>query len=56
MTAAGDQTSCSSSAATRVSMVFQHFGLLPHRSLADNVAFGLEAFVASTKRVRREKA
>ncbi|MDQ3738484.1 MAG: betaine/proline/choline family ABC transporter ATP-binding protein [Actinomycetota bacterium] len=26
----------------RVSMVFQHFGLLPHRSLTDNVAFGLE--------------
>lgn len=26
----------------KVSMVFQHFGLLPHRSLADNVAFGLE--------------
>ncbi len=26
----------------RVSMVFQHFGLLPHRTLADNVAFGLE--------------
>ncbi|MGI9028707.1 MAG: quaternary amine ABC transporter ATP-binding protein [Ilumatobacteraceae bacterium] len=26
----------------RVSMVFQHFGLLPHRDLADNVAFGLE--------------
>ena len=26
----------------RVSMVFQHFGLLPHRSLVDNVAFGLE--------------
>lgn len=26
----------------RVSMVFQHFGLLPHRSLIDNVAFGLE--------------
>ena len=25
----------------RVSMVFQHFGLLPHRSLVDNVAFGL---------------
>jgi hypothetical protein len=23
-------------------MVFQHFGLLPHRSLTDNVAFGLE--------------
>jgi len=26
----------------KVSMVFQHFGLLPHRSLLDNVAFGLE--------------
>lgn len=26
----------------KVSMVFQHFGLLPHRSLIDNVAFGLE--------------
>ena len=26
----------------RVSMVFQHFGLLPHRRIVDNVAFGLE--------------
>jgi glycine betaine/proline transport system ATP-binding protein len=26
----------------KVSMVFQHFGLLPHRTLEDNVAFGLE--------------
>ncbi|HEX5420198.1 MAG TPA: ATP-binding cassette domain-containing protein, partial [Gammaproteobacteria bacterium] len=26
----------------RVSMVFQQFGLLPHRSVIDNVAFGLE--------------
>ncbi len=26
----------------RVSMVFQHFGLLPHRNVLDNVAFGLE--------------
>ena len=26
----------------RVSMVFQHFGLLPHRRVIDNVAFGLE--------------
>ncbi len=26
----------------RVSMVFQHFGLLPHRRVLDNVAFGLE--------------
>ena len=27
---------------TKMSMVFQHFGLLPHRRLLDNVAFGLE--------------
>ncbi|MEI7743346.1 MAG: glycine betaine/L-proline ABC transporter ATP-binding protein [Chloroflexota bacterium] len=26
----------------RMSMVFQHFGLLPHRRVIDNVAFGLE--------------
>ncbi|GII91393.1 glycine/betaine ABC transporter ATP-binding protein [Sinosporangium siamense] len=26
----------------RVSMVFQHFGLLPHRRVVDNVAYGLE--------------
>jgi glycine betaine/proline transport system ATP-binding protein len=27
---------------THVSMVFQHFGLLPHRPVIDNVAYGLE--------------
>jgi glycine betaine/proline transport system ATP-binding protein len=26
----------------KVSMVFQHFGLFPHRTIADNVAYGLE--------------
>ena len=32
----------------RVAMVFQHFGLLPHRRVLDNVAYGLE--VAGTAR------
>jgi glycine betaine/proline transport system ATP-binding protein len=27
---------------TKVSMVFQHFGLLPHRKVVDNIAFGRE--------------
>ncbi|MFJ9647617.1 glycine betaine/L-proline ABC transporter ATP-binding protein [Streptomyces sp. NPDC101206] len=26
----------------RVAMVFQHFGLLPHRTVLDNIAYGLE--------------
>jgi glycine betaine/proline transport system ATP-binding protein len=38
-----------------VSMVFQHFGLLPHRSLLDNVAFGLEVRGVA-KPERRAKA
>src|SRR4051795_3351622 len=39
----------------RVSMVFQHFGLLPHRTLVDNVAFGLE-LQGVDKSKRRAKA
>ncbi len=39
----------------KVSMVFQHFGLLPHRSLIDNVAFGLE-LRGVDKKQRRERA
>ena len=36
----------------RFSMVFQHFGLLPHRRVIDNVAFGLE--IRGEGRVARE--
>lgn len=38
----------------KVSMVFQHFGLLPHRRIVENVAFGLEIQgVEKTERGRR---
>ncbi|NGO12277.1 betaine/proline/choline family ABC transporter ATP-binding protein [Streptomyces sp. HC44] len=39
----------------RASMVFQHFGLLPHRSVIDNVAYGLE-IQGVAKGERRERA
>jgi glycine betaine/proline transport system ATP-binding protein len=39
----------------QVSMVFQHFGLLPHRQVIDNVAYGLEVRGLS-KKERRAKA
>jgi glycine betaine/proline transport system ATP-binding protein len=38
----------------RVSMVFQHFALLPHRSVLDNIAYGLEIQgVGKADRMRR---
>ena len=39
----------------KMSMVFQHFGLLPHRSVVANVEFGLEVSGVE-KNIRREKA
>ncbi|MFF6851609.1 quaternary amine ABC transporter ATP-binding protein [Streptomyces antimycoticus] len=39
----------------RAAMVFQHFGLLPHRSVIDNVAYGLE-IQGMGKAERRAKA
>ena len=38
----------------RVAMVFQHYGLLPHRRVLDNVAFGLE--IQGVERDERYKA
>jgi glycine betaine/proline transport system ATP-binding protein len=38
-----------------MSMVFQHFGLFPHRRIIDNVAYGLE-IQRVDKSVRRKKA
>jgi glycine betaine/proline transport system ATP-binding protein len=39
----------------KVSMVFQHFGLLPHRKVIDNIAFGLEVR-GEAKPERRNRA
>jgi glycine betaine/proline transport system ATP-binding protein len=38
-----------------VAMVFQHFGLLPHRQVIDNIAFGLEVR-GTSKAERRARA
>ncbi|MGA8295878.1 MAG: betaine/proline/choline family ABC transporter ATP-binding protein [Acidimicrobiales bacterium] len=40
---------------TKVSMVFQHFALLPHRNVLDNVAYGLEV-KGVDKHTRHERA
>jgi glycine betaine/proline transport system ATP-binding protein len=55
-----DVVSCSQSELrdlrrTHTSMVFQHFGLLPHRQVIDNVAYGLEVR-GVPKKDRRAKA
>jgi glycine betaine/proline transport system ATP-binding protein len=39
----------------KIGMVFQHFGLLPHRTVLDNIAFGLEIEGVSAEE-RRKKA
>ena len=39
----------------RMSMVFQHFGLFPHRIVIDNISFGLE-IRGMDKRARRERS
>jgi glycine betaine/proline transport system ATP-binding protein len=39
----------------QVAMVFQHFGLLPHRKVVDNIAFGLEVR-GEPKAERRNRA
>jgi len=40
---------------TKMSMVFQHFGLFPHKRVIDNVAYGLEV-QKRPKHERRERA
>ena len=46
--------SCARSAREKISMVFQHFALFPHRSVLENAAYGLE--VQGVPRAERERA
>ena len=50
-------SACGSCAACKVAMVFQHFGLLPNRTIIDNVAYGLEIRgVGRAERYERARA
>lgn len=40
---------------TKLAMVFQHFGLMPHRNVIDNVSWGLE-LAGVDRRERRDRA
>ena len=40
---------------TKLAMVFQHFGLMPHRNVIDNVSWGLE-LSGVDRRTRRQRA
>ena len=51
---AADEKSLRELRRKRVAMVFQHFGLLPHRQVIDNIGFGLE--VRGEDRGRTSKA
>ncbi|GAA4074482.1 hypothetical protein GCM10023065_31660 [Microbacterium laevaniformans] len=55
VTTASPPRSCAASAASLVSMVFQHFALLPHLSVLDNAAYALE-IQGVGKAERRERA
>ncbi len=50
-----DETALREIRRRKLSMVFQHFGLLPHRRVIDNVAYGLEVQGVS-KAKRHERA
>jgi glycine betaine/proline transport system ATP-binding protein len=52
---AADEKSLRELRRKRVGMVFQHFGLLPHRQVIDNIAFGLEVR-GEDRGGRRERA
>ena len=50
-----DETALRNVRREKLSMVFQHFGLFPHRTVLDNAAYGLEV-QGVAKKARHEKA